>query len=179
VKLNLILGAAALALVAGAPSLALAQAQPKAPAYLPSTAPVADTKFAQARELVQLAGIDKGFQGFVPEMLRELNGNVTRTRPELLTDMNKVMSEVIVPEFNKRTDEMTDQAARIVASSMTDDELKQTVAFLKTPGGKKYVEMQPQVMNGVIQSLDAWNRQLSVEMMDRVRAEMKKKGHDL
>ena len=71
------------------------------------------------------------------------------------------------------------QAARIVASSMTDDELKETVTFLKTPGGKKYIEMQPQVMNGVVSSLDAWNRQLAVEMMVRVRAEMKKKGHDL
>lgn len=178
-KLNLIIGAAALALIAGAPCSAFAQAQPKAPVYLPTTAPMTDAKFAQARELVQLAGIDRGFQGFVPEMLRELNGNVTRTRPELIADMNKVMTEVIVPEFNKRTGEMTDQAARIVGSSMTDDELKQTVAFLKTPAGKKYVDMQPQVMNGVIQSLEAWNRQLAVEMMDRVRAEMKKKGHDL
>ncbi|MDB5643197.1 MAG: hypothetical protein JWN07_2514 [Hyphomicrobiales bacterium] len=178
-KLNLIIGAAALALVAGAPAAALAQAQPKAPAYLPSTAPASDAKFTQARELVQLAGIDRGFQGFVPEMLRELNGNLTRTRPELLADMNVVMNETIVPEFMKRTGEMTDQAARIVAASMTDDELKQTVVFLKTPAGKKYVDMQPQVMNGVISSLDAWNRQLAVEMMDRVRAEMKKKGHDL
>ena len=132
-----------------------------------------------ARELVLLAGIDRGYQGFVPEMLRELNGNITRTRPELLADMNAVMTSVIVPEFMKRTQDMTDQAARIVASSMTDDELKETVTFLKTPGGKKYIEMQPQVMNGVVSSLDAWNRQLSVEMMVRVRAEMKKKGHDL
>lgn len=177
-KCNLLIGAAALALVC-APAAAFAQAQPPAPSYLPSTAPMSDAKFAQARELVQLAGIDRGFQGFIPEMLREMNGNVTRTRPELLADMAKVMNEVIVPEFTRRTSEMTDQAARIVASSMTDDELKQTVIFLKTPAGKKYVDMQPQVMNGVIQSLDAWNRQLAVEMMARVRVEMKKKGHDL
>ncbi len=178
-KLNLMICAAALALVAGAPAAALAQAQPKAPAYFPSTAPMTDAKFAAARELVLLAGIDRGYQGFVPEMLRELNGNITRTRPELLADMNAVMTSVIVPEFMKRTQDMTDQAARIVASFMNDDELKETVTFLKTPGGKKYIDMQPQVMNGVVSSLDAWNRQLAVEMMNRVRAEMKKKGHDL
>ena len=178
-KLNLIIGAAALALMAGSPGAALAQAQPKPPAYLPNAPVASDSKFTQARELVQLAGIDRGFQGFVPELLRELNGNVTRTRPELLADMNKVMTDTIVPEFTKRTAEMTDQAARIVAASMSDDELKQTVAFLKTPAGKKYVDMQPQVMSSLIASLDAWNRQLSVEMMDRVRVEMKKKGHDL
>jgi hypothetical protein len=179
VKFNLIIGAAALALALGAPVAAFAQAQPPVPSYLPATQPASDAKFAQARELVQLAGIDRGFQGFVPEMLRELNGNITRTRPELLADMGKVMSDIITPEFMKRTNEMADQAARIVAGIMSDDDLKQTVAFLKTPAGKKYVDMQPQVMSAVIASLDAWNRQLAVEMMDRVRAEMKKKGHDL
>jgi hypothetical protein len=179
VKFNLIIGAAALALALGAPAAAFAQAQPAAPSYFPPVATASDAKFAEARELVKIAGIDRGFQGFVPEMLRELNGNITRTRPELLADMGKVMSEVITPEFMKRTNEMTDQAARIVAANMSDDELKQTVAFLKTPAGKKYVDMQPQVMSSVIASLDAWNRQLAVEMMDRVRVEMKKKGHDL
>lgn len=178
-KRNFLIAAAAFALVAGSPLAAFAQAQPKAPAYMPATQPVSDAQFNLAKELVQLAGIDRGFQGFVPELLRELNGNVTRTRPELITDMNAVMKDVMVPEYSKRTNEMTDQAARLVANFMSEDELKQTVAFLKTPAGKKYIEMQPQVMSRVIASLDAWNRQLAVEMMDRVRTEMKKKGHDL
>lgn len=178
-KLNPLIAAAALALAAAAPAPVFAQAQPKPPAYMPATSPVSDAQFALAKEVVQLAGIDRGFQGFVPELLKELNGNVTRTRPELINDMNAVMKDVMVPEYNKRTMEMTDQAARLVANAMSEDELKQTVAFLKTPAGKKYIDMQPQVMSQVIASLDAWNRQLAVEMMDRVRAEMKKKGHDL
>jgi hypothetical protein len=179
VKRTLILGAAALALVAAAPLAAHAQAQPQAPAYLPATKPVSDSAFALAKELVQLAGIDRGFQGFVPELLREMNGNITRTRPELIQDMNAVMKDVVAPEFMKRTSEMTDQAARYVANNMSEDELKQTVAFLKSPAGKKYIEMQPVVMNQVVGALESWNRQLAVEMMDRLRVEMKKKGHDL
>lgn len=61
-KFNLIIGAAALALAVGAPAAAFAQAQPAAPNYLPQVAPPNDAKFAQARELVQIAGIDRGFQ---------------------------------------------------------------------------------------------------------------------
>ena len=74
---------------------------------------------------------------------------------------------------------MVDQSARILASSMSEQELKETVAFLKTPAGKKYVETQPTSMNKIMQSMDNWNRDLSVAVVDRVRVEMKKKGHDI
>jgi hypothetical protein len=170
---------AALALIAAAPLPALAQAQPKAPAFMPAQPVVTDAQFALGRELAVLSGLDKGFEGFIPGILRELQLNFSRTRPEIAADLDKVLREIILPEFNKRTAEMVDQSARILASTMSEQELKETVAFLKTPAGKKYVETQPVSMNKIMQSMDSWNRDLSVTVVDRVRAEMKKKGHDL
>ncbi len=170
---------AALALIAAAPLPAFAQAQPKAPAFMPAQPPVTDAQFAMGRELVMLSGLDKGFEGFVPGVLRELQMTFSRTRPEIAADLDKVLREIILPEFNKRTAEMVDQSARILAATMSEQELKETVAFLKTPAGKKYVETQPASMNKIMQSMDSWNRDLSVAVVDRVRAEMKKKGHDL
>jgi hypothetical protein len=170
---------AALALIAAAPVPAFAQAQPKAPSFMPAQAPVTDAQFAMGRELVILSGLDKGFEGFIPGILREMQMNFTRTRPEIAADLDKVLREIILPEFNKRTAEMIDQSARILASAMTEQELKETVTFLKTPAGKKYVETQPASMNKIMQSMDSWNRDLSVTVVDRVRAEMKKKGHDI
>ena len=169
----------ALAMLAAAPVPAFAQAQPKAPAFMPPQLAVNDAQFALGRELTILAGLDKGFESFIPGVLRELQMNFTRTRPEIAADLDKVLREIIFPEFNKRTAEMIDQSARILASSMSEQELKETVAFLKTPAGKKYVETQPASMNKIMQSMDSWNRDLSVAVVDRVRAEMKKKGHDL
>ena len=178
-----ILRLAALALMAMvplmAPNAAFAQAQPKAPSFLPPMPAVNDTQFTLGKELVLLSGLDKGFEAFVPGMLRELQMNFSRTRPEIAADLDKVLREIIFPEFNKRTAEMVDQSARILASSMSEQELKDTVAFLKTPAGKKYVETQPVAMNKIMQSMDFWNRDLSVTVVERVRAEMKKKGHDL
>ena len=170
---------AALALLAAAPVEVLAQAQPKAPSFMPATPAINDAQFALGKELVVLSGLDKGFEGFVPGILREMQMNFTRTRPEIAADLDKVLKETILPEFSKRTVEMTDQSARILAASMSEQELKETVAFLKTPAGKKYVETQPLAMNKIMQSMDAWNRDLSIVVVDRVRAEMKKKGHDL
>lgn len=175
---KLVSRAAALAILAALPLPAIAQ-QPSAPSYLPQTPPVSDVQFSMAREIVSIAGIAQTFDGFIPEMLKQLTGNMTRTRPEIAADLNTVMKQTITPEFSKRTAEMVDYSARLVATSMSESELRETLAFLKTSAGKRYTEMQPLILNRVVQALDAWNRTLSVEMMDRVRAEMKKKGHDL
>ena len=169
----------AVALLVAAPLSVLAQAQPKAPAFMPAAPVVSDVQFALGKELSILSGLNKGFESLIPGILREMQMNFTRTRPEIAADLDKVLKEIILPEFNKRTDEMVDQSARILASSMTEPELKDVVAFLKTPAGKKYVETQPVSMNRIMQSMDSWNRDLSVTVVDRVRAEMKKKGHDL
>jgi hypothetical protein len=181
VKLKALFGAIALAFIAASsmPAFAQGQKQPAPPAFLPPVAAVSDAQFALGREVVQLSGIAQGFAPFVADMMRELSGNLTRTRPELAKDLGVVMKDVITPEFNARTAEMIDHSARLVAGTMSEAELKETVAFLKTPAGKKYPEMQPAVMSRLVQAVDLWNRDLSLSMMARVRAEMKKKGHDL
>ncbi|MDB5648789.1 MAG: uncharacterized protein JWL62_309 [Hyphomicrobiales bacterium] len=177
-KLNLSSRALALAFLTILATPVLAQ-QPAQPNYLPPTPAISDTQFATAKEIVGLTGISKTFDPFIPAMLNELQGNLTRTRPELLADMNAVMKEKIAPEFTKRNEEMIDYAARLVATAMPESELKETLAFLKTSAGKHYTDLQPLILSRIVAGLDAWNRVLSVEMMDRVRAEMKKKGHDL
>lgn len=178
-KLTLIPGAAALVLLGLAPAPAVAQAQPKPSAYLPATPAVPDAQYALGKQVVELAGISASFERFIPELLREMYGNLTRTRPEIVNDLNAVMKDTIAREFTRRNADMVDYASRQVALNMSEAELKETVAFLKSAAGKKYIEIQPVVMSRVVQAIDVWNRQLAVEVMDRVRAEMKKKGHDL
>ncbi len=169
----------ALAFLAAAPLPAMAQTQPKAPAFMPVTPAISDAQFAMGKELVLLSGLDKGFEGFIPGILRELQMNFTRTRPEIAADLDVVIKTIVLPQFSKRTSEMVDQSARIMATSMSESELKEIVTFLKSPAGKKYVEIQPVAMNKIMQSMEPWNRDLSVTVVDLVRSEMKKKGHDL
>lgn len=176
---SILIRIATLMLVGVAPLPALAQAQPKAPSFMPATPAISDAQFAQGKELVILSGLDKGFDTFIPGILREMQLNFTRTRPEIAADLNNVIQTIILPEFSKRSAEMVDQAARVMATSMSEQELKDIVAFLKTPAGKKYVEVQPIAMNKIMQAMEPWNRDLSVTVVDRVRQEMKKKGHDL
>ncbi|MDE2364191.1 MAG: DUF2059 domain-containing protein [Hyphomicrobiales bacterium] len=169
----------AFALVA-APALAQnaapAPATPAAPAA-PAAEPT-PAQIALGREVLTASGVAKSFDIAVPQMLDSIGTRVTQTRPDLIRDLNAVM-EQIKPEFDKRVDTLIDQGARAYAKRFSEDELKQIASFFKSSTGAKYVASQPAILNDLFVAFQAWQQQISGDMMARVREEMKKKGHEL
>ncbi len=147
---------------------------PAAPAKAEPTA----AQMAIGRDIVIGSGISRSFAVVVPQYLDQIGTRLTQTRPDLIKDLNVVM-EQIKPEFDKRVDTLIDQAARSYAQRMSEDQLKQIAAFFKSDAGVAYVAAQPAVMNDLFVTMQSWQQQLSVDMMTRVREEMKKKGHEL
>jgi hypothetical protein len=130
-----------------------------------------------ARDVVLYSGIARSFQIIVPQYLDQIGANLTRTRPDLIRDLNVVMEQV-KPEFDKRVDEMVDRAAKLYVVHLTEQQLKDTAAFFKSPAGVAYVQAQPGLMNDLFPAMQSWQKQISEDMVTRIRAEMKKKGHD-
>jgi hypothetical protein len=171
--------------VALAVAPALAQ-QPAAPAPTQPSLPqqagtpgaaIPPSQFAAARALVISSGLSRSFNGAVTDLSRQLEATVTRTRPDLVADLNIVMQQ-LAPEFDKQSDAMIDNAARIYASAMTEQDLKDLAAFFNSPVGKRYVDFEPVIVSNIDQVMSQWSEHVSLGMMDRVREEMKKKGHD-
>jgi hypothetical protein len=171
--------------VALAVAPALAQ-QPAAPAPSQPSLPqqagtpgaaIPPSQFAAARALVISSGMSRSFTGAVVDLSQQLVTTVTRTRPDLAADLNIVMQQ-LAPEFDKQSDVMIDNAARIYASAMTERDLKDLGDFFNSPVGKRYVDFEPLIITNIDQVMSQWSEQTSLGMMDRVREEMKKKGHD-
>ncbi|MDE2578769.1 MAG: DUF2059 domain-containing protein [Hyphomicrobiales bacterium] len=172
-KLTTFFGAFAItALLAGAPAFA------QAPAPAPAAAEPSAAQIALARDLIVASGVARTFSGIVPQYLDQIGTNLTQTRPDLIRDLNTVR-EQIKPEFDKRVDTLIDQAARLYAQRFSEDELKQMVVFFKSPAGQHYVSAQPGILNDMFVAMQGWSRDISSDMMTRVREEMKKKGHEL
>jgi hypothetical protein len=74
---------------------------------------------------------------------------------------------------------MIDNAARIYAARLTEAQLKDAAAFFKSPAGIAYVQVQPALMGDLFPAMQAWQKRMSEDMVTRIRAEMKKKGHEL
>jgi hypothetical protein len=122
-------------------------------------------------------GMKASIDQVVPGMLAQLERNVTSTRPELKDALHETVL-AIEPEFVKTEQGVMTDAVKFLASKMTEQELKDTLAFYESPTGKKYVALEPSVVQEVGNLARAWRQQLSTDILTRAREEMKKKGLD-
>lgn len=166
-------------MLASAPAFAQ---QPAAEPAMPQQAgtpgaAIPASQFAAARDVVIASGLSRSFQGTVAELSQQLETTVTRTRPDLTADLNAVMHQ-LAPEFALQSDAMIDNAARIYASALSEQELKDIAKFFSSPTGKRYVDFEPAIIDTLQPVMSDWSQQVSRGMMARVHEEMQKKGHD-
>lgn len=153
------------------------QAAPDTPQGQTGPAP-SPSHLAAARALVVACGMSRSFSVIIPQFMDQIGSSLTQTRPELRHDLDAVLTG-LKPEFDRQAEEMVDIAAQIYVKQMSEQDLKAAVAFFESPAGKKYVETQPAFLTEVVTAMQGWQGKLSTDMMTRVRAEMKKKGHEL
>jgi uncharacterized protein len=162
----------AAAVLASASALGADANSPAAPAAAPTAAAV-----SAAGEILGDIGIKQTISVIVPTMLAELERNVTNTRPEIRDSLRETLKS-IQPEFDKSAQDVFNQAATLLASQMSEKEAIDIAAFFASPTGKKYLAVEPVFFQKFSAIADPWRQQLSTDILERARAEMKKKGVD-
>lgn len=157
--------AVALSMILSAP--AFAQGQPLSQSHLEA-----------AREVVILTGVAENIDNIYREFAQNTQQLVGSTRPELLKDMVEVLASLKV-EADKRSTDITRTAIEIFARKMTEADLKEVVAFFKSPAGQRYSNLRPQAMQELFSILQPWSVQTSNFLFDRFSQEMRKRGHQL
>lgn len=171
-------GALALVVALAAPWLAAAPVRAQQPTPAANAAPASPAALSAARGLVVASGMARSFSVVIPQFMDQIGTSLTQTRPELIRDLNEVLTR-LQPEFEKQADEMVGLAAQIYVKQMSEADLTSALAFFQSPAGKQYVATQPAFLSEVVAAMQAWQGRISTDMMTRVRAEMKKKGHEL
>jgi len=158
-----------------APVAPPAKAQP-APAAAPAAvaAPSA-AAVAAADKILGDIGIKQSIALIVPGMMAELEANVARTRPEIKDSLRATLKE-LQPEFDKTARETYDEAATILASAMSEQEIVTVADFFESPTGKKYIAVTPVFLQRLGDVMAPWRDKLSTDIVSRARQEMKKKG---
>lgn len=167
---RLALGALFLTLAIGP---AAAQQQPQASSAAPSAA-----QMQVAREVVQANGEARAFDGLIQNIVDGAALGFLQTNPDLAPQLRDV-AVALRPEFEKRQNEIIDILAAAYADRFTQDELKQALAFYKSPVGQKLVADRPAIVQQAVQSIQQWSTRVNSAAMERIRAEMKKRGYDL
>jgi hypothetical protein len=133
---------------------------------------------AAARELVELKGAGQMFDPIIINIVEQTKGTLLQTNPQLAKDLNDA-STLLRAEFVARRNDLLVEAAKFYAQRFTEGDLKELVAFYKTPIARKMVAQEPQALDDTFNYVQAWAPRLGEEVMNRFRAEMKKKGHNL
>ncbi len=133
---------------------------------------------ATARELVELKGGNAMFDPVIISMIEQTKGALLQTNPQLAKDLNDVATQ-LRGEFSPRRNELMTEAAKLYAQRFSEQELKDILAFYKTPVGRKMIVQEPLVLDETFNFVQRWSPRVGEEVMNRFRAEMKKKGHDL
>lgn len=157
----------ALCLLAGGISAGPAQAQE------PPAASV-----ALAKELVVLKGGNVMLDPIVPGVIELAKNVLLQTNPMLAKDLNDVAA-ALRKEFDPKRDELVTLMARSYAQRFSEAEIKELLVFFKSPLGKKMITDEPQIIDQSMSRTQTWANAFSEQMMARIRADMKKKGHDL
>jgi len=132
---------------------------------------------AAGREVAVSSGITGAFDALTGPLLTRLQ-RMSVTSPEIQKDLDAVVV-ALRPEVEQKKQELIDASARILASRMTEAELKEVATFYKSAVGQKYVQLQPAILDDVVRQMDLWSQRTSEFIMTRAREEMSKRGHAL
>jgi uncharacterized protein len=154
-------------------ALGLATAAVGAQAQQPSPAAL-----ASARELMDLKGVQNLVTPVVVGVIEQTKGVILQTNPGLTKDLDEVAAQ-LRNEYQPRTAEITNEILQLYAQRFSEQELKELVAFYKSPTGKKMLAEEPRILDVTYARLQQWASRLQDEVAVRVRAEMKKRGHNL
>jgi hypothetical protein len=133
---------------------------------------------AAARELVIVKGGTAMFEPLIPGVIESAKNSFVPTNPQLVPQLNQVAAD-LRKEYEPRRAEILEEVATIYAQHFTEQELKDLVAFYRTPLGRKLLAQEPIALDQSLKAAQAWAVRFSDEVIDRFKTEMKKKGYNL
>src|SRR5499427_8229301 len=133
---------------------------------------------ATAKEVITAKGAAGLYGPLVSGVIERTKSVFLQTNPMLGKDLNEVAAK-LHNEYGGRSAEIVNEVAKLYASRFTEQELKDTLAFYKSPLGRKLIVEEPAILDQSMKSAQTWAENLSQEVIAKMRAEMKKRGHDI
>jgi hypothetical protein len=130
---------------------------------------------AAARELVTLKGAAAMFNPLIPGVIESAKNSFLPTNPQLAKPLEEE-AVALRKEYAARLNEVVDEVAKVYAQHFTEAELKDYIAFYKTPAGKKLITEEPRVLEDGMKAAQGWATQFSDTVLERFRVDFKKKG---
>ena len=140
--------------------------------------PPSPAAVAMAKEILTMKNANAMYAGAVPGMVQRVKDSILQNNLNYQKDLNEV-AETIAHSQAARGNEIGEQMAKIYASDFTEQELKEIVAFYKSPVGQKLLVQEPKSILASSQYMQQWAQAFAEEVNGMFRAEMRKRGKQI
>ena len=146
-----------------------------APAWAQQKPPLDPERIVAAKELLEVTGAAKGFATALIGMREPLRQLALRANPGKETEVSSAL-DLVVKRMLERTNEALELIVPLYAERFSVAELKEVIAFYKSPTGAKFIGAQPQIMQQSMAIGQAWGRRIGEEIQEEYRKELQARG---
>jgi uncharacterized protein len=130
---------------------------------------------ALARQLLELKNAMSIYQGSVPGMVDRVKNQLIQNNITYQKDLTELAAK-FNQDMQGRDAEIGNEMVRLYTTDFTEQELKDLVAFYKSPLGKKYLEQEPKTIQASLKYMNDWAQRFGDEIDAKFHEEMKKRG---
>ena len=141
----------------------------------PSAPPPSATALGYARDILAAKNVQSIYENAVPALVQRAKVLLLQSNLNLSKDLDDVAIKVS-KEYVGREKELGEQFVKIYAYTFSEQELKEILAFYKTPTGKKVIELEPVAFAEANRFMTEWSTAFQEEANQKMRAEMKARG---
>jgi hypothetical protein len=163
-------------LLAFALVLGLGQALPVVSAQA-QTAPTPGA-IAAAKELLALKNASAMYASIVPNIIQRTKESLVQSNLNYQKDLNEVAIK-LAGELAGSEKAVDEAMAKVFATDFTEKELRDLVAFYKTPLGAKLLTQEPRSIQTSMQAMNEWAQGFVDTVNGKFRAEMRARGKEI
>ncbi|MFL6815521.1 MAG: DUF2059 domain-containing protein [Bradyrhizobium sp.] len=156
-------------------ALAGVPAAAQQPAPLKPATPAAA---AAAKEILAMKNASAMYASAVPNIVQQTKDQLMQSNINYQKDLNEV-AVVVAQKLAGREKEIGEGMATVYANEFTEQELKDLVAFYKSPLGKKLLASEPRAIQFSMSYMKQWAQIFSETVNGEFRAEMRKRGKEI
>lgn len=144
----------------------------------PSARPPSPAAILLAKQILELKGVKDVFVPLVRGVVVKTRDMFMQTNFMWSKDLNEA-AVTVEKQYDSRISELVDTSARIYASHFTEQELRDLLTFYQSPLGRKAIVEEPRAETESLSAAGAWADNVSQDVLNSMRVEMKKRGHDM
>lgn len=139
--------------------------------------PDPDSK-AAARELITTIKLGDQFKALLPMIFKAMKPAIVQNRPDVDHDFDALVP-VLTGKMTVRISELEDSMVEIYANNFSGAELRDLVAFYKSPTGQKFLQKTPLITQQTMAAGQKFGQSAGAEAQKEMIEQLRSKGHTL